>query len=460
MEPEGAALSASKDTPQLGHYLGHLTAVNQQRNVIATEDIVNQSGALVARQGARIDVATARRIALHKLAKPLEVQVQIEGTLDKKDIINTLGTLVTEFDDLKTIEDKLRFQRDFPGMLQQNINLVLRQKLTVMAVLHPQLLKQTLLGAWLATLVARELGLEDTIIHRASMAALARDLGLLHIAPELLNKKGSFTPPEWRAMQSHVVIGQLILKDVAGMHPDIATAVLEHHERLDGTGYPTGKENEHLGLLGQILSMADALCSIRFKRFGTTGNHLGDVQPFLLMNSSCYQRSVYDAVCSVLRKAGLQRTSINPYGDQQTLLRQLVQRAKDIQHIVPGLNRLVTLLQSLKLGTHTKELTRLVSQTHNIIHSSGIINEEIISWLEGITHEPQPAEIPFLCEMDLLQSELLWHLNRVRHALAIFLYENNDLAPLITQELTKLINSLSDLQTAACSLAKNSSGVN
>lgn len=367
--------------------------------------------------------------------------------LHVKDLIQALATLIDQLDDFKLIDTKLKFQRDFTDvLLHQPINAVLRQKLTVMSLRRPALFKQTLLGAWLAVLIARELSLPDVVMHRVGIAALARDVGLLHLAPDLLEKQGGFTPQEWRAMQSHVIISQLIAVDAADMHPDIALAVLEHHERLDGTGYPTGKEGADLGLPGQILSMAEALHALRFKRFSVTGHTLGHVQPFLLMNSLCYHRAVYDAICAVLSKAELDHTPINPHGDQHSLLTHLVQRAKHIQHTLPALNRLLMLLQSLKPNAQTRELTKLITLSHTVNISSGIINNEIVSWLETLMQTSQPTEIPFLCEMELLQNELLWHLNRVRHRLDSFLYDNQDLAAPVRGELTHLVDTLGALK--------------
>ncbi|MEW6353144.1 MAG: HD domain-containing phosphohydrolase [Pseudomonadota bacterium] len=434
-----------QQTLQHDHYVERLAHVNQQNDVLATEDIVNARGTLIARKGTRIDAATARRVALHRLSKPLELQVEISDTLHGKNILQTLDGLVAEHGDLQAVDARLKFRTDFAELLsRQTLNAVLRQKLMVMALRHPALFKQTLLGAWLAALIARELGLPEATLHRAAMAALARDLGLLHLPADLLEKQGVYSPPEWRAMQSHVVISQMIIREVAGMHPDIALAVLEHHERLDGTGYPAGKEGAELGLLGQILSMADALCAIRFKRFSASGHNLGDMEAFLLMNSACYHRAVVDAVYAILRKSDLTRTAINPCGDQSGLLEHLVRRAKLMQQALPSLSRLA-LMQALESAAQGKELIKRILQTHNIVTRSGIINPEIIQWLEEMAHNPQPGEIPFLCEMELLQNELIWHLNRVRHLLEAFSYEGAELAAPLRRELSGLLDILGNL---------------
>ncbi|MDO9371697.1 MAG: HD domain-containing phosphohydrolase [Gammaproteobacteria bacterium] len=405
-----------------GHYLDHLATVNQSRGVTATEDILNSQGALITRQGARLDHGATQRIAKHKLSKPLEHQIQIEGTITTRILAEKFALLSQQYPDLGALHQKLDFDADFQALLtREPPNPVITQKLTVLHLQQPPLFGQALFGLWLAMLIARELGLPRHEIHMAGMAALIRDLGFLHLPQDVVAKGGSFTADEWRAMQGHVVIGQIIAQDVATLHPHIARAVLEHHEHSDGTGYPAAREGDQLGLFGQIVGMSDRLGAMRLKLFGTSGRNLRDTEPMLLMNSAASNRAVYEAVCALLRKSGLERTSINPLGDLPALLEQLKTRGAKMNSALPILSRLSMVTQTTKPGPAIIKLRRVAAQTQHLMSSSGLVSGEIIAWLEGLQRDTQPAENPFLCEMELLQNELSWHLKRLGHALDVFL---------------------------------------
>lgn len=407
------------------HYLDHLATINKQTGVVAIQDIYNTSGVLLARQGARIDYATARRLTQHKSAQPIEQQLQIEGSLTTEGLHQQLLTFLNQHEDLATLQKNLHADDELGLLFNKTLSSILLQKLTVMAMQLPTLFEQALFGAWLATLLAKALKLRAVEIRRAGIAALSRDIGLLHLPLVLLEQERQFSPEEWRAMQSHTVVGQIILSDTAGMDPEIGRAVLEHHEARDGSGYPAGKQDDALGLPGRIVNLGDTLCAIRLKNFKGTGRNLSDTQPFLLMNSHAYERGLYDAVCSILRESGLQRTAINPLGDQAALLAQLINQGNTMRRSLPAVNELRNLMNTEQKEPTARKLGRTASQTYTVMASSGLVNDEIMAWLEGLRQAGPVDEIALLCEIELLQKELGWHLTHLRRALKIYLNEAN-----------------------------------
>ncbi|NLH14504.1 MAG: HD domain-containing protein, partial [Firmicutes bacterium] len=94
----------------------------------------------------------------------------------------------------------------------------------------------------------------------ALLAAL-HDVGKVGIPDHILNKPGELTPDEWEIMKTHVEIGHRI----ASSSPDlahIAEAILSHHERWDGTGYPRKLKGEEIPLIARILTIVDAYDAI------------------------------------------------------------------------------------------------------------------------------------------------------------------------------------------------------
>jgi hypothetical protein len=93
-------------------------------------------------------------------------------------------------------------------------------------------------------------------------AGLFHDLGLLHIDPQLLEANRPLSEAERRQIYSHPLTSFLILQNMKDWKPLIGAAVLEHHERLDGSGYPRGVAAAELGPLGRLLAVAEISASL------------------------------------------------------------------------------------------------------------------------------------------------------------------------------------------------------
>ena len=110
----------------------------------------------------------------------------------------------------------------------------------MLAIQLPIVFEQALFVAWFGALVRHKSKGSPDECMATFIAGLTHDFGMLHISPAVLNKQGAFEPEEWRQMQAHPIIGAKILQVIAKLPPEVTRGVLEHHENLDGTGYPRG----------------------------------------------------------------------------------------------------------------------------------------------------------------------------------------------------------------------------
>jgi len=112
--------------------------------------------------------------------------------------------------------------------------------------------------AGLARTIAKKIALSDDQIEGLSMAALIHDIGKISVPAEILSKPSKLTKDEYSMIKQHSQSGYDILKDVKFPWP-IARMILEHHERIDGSGYPNALTGENLLLESQILAVADVV---------------------------------------------------------------------------------------------------------------------------------------------------------------------------------------------------------
>ena len=109
----------------------------------------------------------------------------------------------------------------------------------------------------IALSIAHQMRLDDKIIQQIHWGALLHDVGKIGVPDQILRKQGPLTDEEWKIMRTHPVIGFEMLKDIPFLHP-VLDVVLYHHERFDGSGYPSGLIGENIPLSARIFSVADS----------------------------------------------------------------------------------------------------------------------------------------------------------------------------------------------------------
>lgn len=139
------------------------------------------------------------------------------------------------------------------SMRHQTINLILN----ALFEKNPREMMHSKRVGEIAEKIAMNLGLSLETIHNLKTAGMMHDIGKIGIAESILNKQGRLTATEWDEIKRHPEIGYRILSSVSEFS-EIATSVLEHHERWDGTGYPRGLRGEQISLEARIVGFADA----------------------------------------------------------------------------------------------------------------------------------------------------------------------------------------------------------
>ena len=111
--------------------------------------------------------------------------------------------------------------------------------------------------ATMSMIVAKRYGFSEQQVYEIGIAGLLHDIGKSQIPNELLNKAGKLTGDEFALMKQHSVLGYRILADKAELSEDIKMGVLQHHEKIDGTGYPIGTKLDKINEFARIISVAD-----------------------------------------------------------------------------------------------------------------------------------------------------------------------------------------------------------
>ncbi len=119
--------------------------------------------------------------------------------------------------------------------------------------------------AQLAEAIGRKLGWDEFKLEGLRLGATVHDIGKIYVPAEILNRPGKLTSAEFDMIKSHPEVGQDILKDVAFPWP-IADMVVQHHERVDGTGYPKGLKGDEIIPEAKVIAVADVVEAITAHR--------------------------------------------------------------------------------------------------------------------------------------------------------------------------------------------------
>lgn len=119
------------------------------------------------------------------------------------------------------------------------------------------LLEHSINVAILMSMFARHLGFEKRIVQEVTLGAFLHDIGKVLLPDEILNKRGHLNEKEEKIWQSHVALGLKVLEDSPSISHIAARMIAEHHERLDGSGFPKGIKENDISKFGRMIAIVD-----------------------------------------------------------------------------------------------------------------------------------------------------------------------------------------------------------
>ena len=273
------------------HYLKTVTELGDGRKVYAIRDIYSTKAVKLLPSGAQVNSSIYQRLLHHKLIPKLDDCLATEDGVNNQTLVEEANFLIGFDDSLSRMRNDMADDRMLFDILAKiPLKPSLAFKLTVMRAKREELFKRSLY----VTLVAIYLGVQSRLneqqLVKLATAALLHDIGLLHVEPKMLELSYRMSKEERQHLYAHPITAWMILQEESEYANEVAEAVLQHHERLDGSGYPQGLAGNDISQHGQIIAMAEVVAS----HYGKDDAHLHlmRLETILKLNSRRYGRNL------------------------------------------------------------------------------------------------------------------------------------------------------------------------
>jgi putative nucleotidyltransferase with HDIG domain len=161
-------------------------------------------------------------------------------------------------------------------------------------------------GMWMA-LLASELGYSDPeMLDTICQAGLLHDIGMMTIPADVINHKGPLSEQGWSMVRRHPELGYQLLKQY-DVDPLVRRVAMEHHERLDGTGYPRGRRGDEIHVVSRICALVDSFDGMTaFRPFKERTATVDEAMTTLARETPrCYDQEILAAWTRVLERSNL-----------------------------------------------------------------------------------------------------------------------------------------------------------
>ncbi|MBQ5598840.1 MAG: HD domain-containing protein [Lachnospiraceae bacterium] len=240
----------------------------------------------------------------HKsMAPPVKTirQLDIQGYYEKNERFDQLELLVESC--VKSIK-QMRIIKEYQESLSDAYMQTVDTLRTVVEARDKETQGHSERVSFLAVALAEELGLSEGDVDNIRIAGLFHDIGKIGVRDSILLKNGSLTDEEFSEIKKHPVGGESIIKEFA-LFKDLLPIIRQHHERIDGSGYPDRLSGNDICIGARIIAVADSFDAMISNRAYRKG--LGfekTMSEIARCNGVQYDPKVVDALNSIIARLG------------------------------------------------------------------------------------------------------------------------------------------------------------
>ncbi|MES2354447.1 MAG: HD domain-containing phosphohydrolase [Pseudomonadota bacterium] len=306
------------------HFCKQLVSLASTNHVETSEDIYTTHGMKLIAGGTQISDALYERVVSHKLRKPLESSIEVEDAIGINEMAEAAEKALDSSASLRKLAGwKHEGKTAVTFLKQMRLNAATTTLLNVHHSRNPALLQHCAEVSLLAMGMSKKLQSPDTnFLQSMALAGILHDIGEVYINPELFQHgRKQLAPAEWKQVAAHPVVGEILLRRIENLPHMVPELILEHHERLDGFGYPRGRRGERISTGGQILAAAEVISGLLAKK----ARPIAHAELAMKLIPGEYSRPIIDLIAKTREEIVPGNTSETETANEKNDLRQSVQ---------------------------------------------------------------------------------------------------------------------------------------
>lgn len=315
-------------------YLRAITTMGDSRDVVTNRAIFTKNSIKLVDPGTKVDSSMFERLVRHKLIPRIDQCLAVENGITADDLRAYAQDLLDNDAAMYMLRQDARYRTRVLRVIS-GIHLAppLAFKLTVAHCQRPEVFDHSIRVTLVAVYIALKACFhsEKELVDLAT-AAVFHDIGILHVAPELLQQGRVLDKSERHHLYAHPITAYLILRDFPEYHPKISNAVFEHHERLDGSGYPRGLKNGEISPAAHVLMLAEVANTI-FERTPASQN-LTRFSVLLRLNHNKFNRKLSNQLITLIQQMALDQPCIDEESTAVTSSMHLESRLGGVVDII------------------------------------------------------------------------------------------------------------------------------
>ena len=382
------------------HYLGAIAGMAGQRKVQVVQTVVAEDGTTLFRKGEQIGENLLELLGNTRLSAPLDAHLSVCTPVDVPTLLAEMSRQLAEAPLGLLIAAELGTETAMFGRALQQMNWP-HQASFQMAVMRdqlPSLYEHSVLMVLVALYLATRSGWDERQCAKVAAAAFLHDIGMLYMSTSWTDSEYKLTDRERAQLAAHSITGSTVVRSMRAYPASVEDAVLEHHECMDGSGYPRQLQDFAISPMGRMLMVAEVVSGFYGKYADTAGERLSLT---LRMHSQRFPAEFVGPVLSMLQRGAASVVTAPRevvLADCQTLA-TVMQYWASCQRVLPAQwpaqpggramlfvhNRLRALETSMaEAGAHTRQRS---------------------DWEQLLDHDSRSAQ-----ELSLVYREALWQL--------------------------------------------------
>lgn len=374
------------------HYLQSVAELGENQDVVVQEDIFADNGMKLFAKGARINKSQCERLSHHKLRVPLDRLLSAENSVNAAALAADVNRMFANDLSMSRLSERCGDPQGFRyemGTLELSRPLSFR--MTVMREQRNDLYQHTLRVTCITHAMAVRLGMSKRDRGDLLLAGLCHDLGEMHTDPLLLVDGHRITPDERRFIHVHPITSYVILQNIPAIPSATLQAVLHHHERLDGSGYPYGLDETRIHPLAKVLCVAEVMEGVVRRA------DLQRLDVLLRLNQRRFDPAVVGVLRALLRTDTSEESAAPAESDASVKLLHVTK----ILTAWPQLH--ATLTAQSSTASEFLFLVERMAMLRSLVLQSGINPEDAEALLELSREDPK-----VLSEIQATLDELVW----------------------------------------------------